>query len=81
MSWKHEIQLRDLDVDQSIEVTCRQCGQTYYQQVAELHGLGKMSYLDEVEKRLSCKHGGCYVTARISLMDNTVADGFVGGLP
>jgi len=81
VSWKQEIQLRDLDADQSIEVTCRQCGQTYYQQVSELLGLGKMFYLDEVEKRLACKHRGCRGGVRLSLMDSTETDGFVGGLP
>jgi hypothetical protein len=81
VSWKQEIQLRDLDADQSIEVTCHRCGQTYYRQVSELLGLGKTSYLDEVEKRLACKQRGCRGGVRLSLMDNAETDGFVGGLP
>ncbi len=81
MTWKHEIQLRDLDGDQAIEVTCRRCGQTYYEQVSNLLGLGKMSYLDEVEKRLACKRRGCRGPVRIALMDSAETDGFVGGLP
>jgi len=81
VTWKHEIQLGDLDADQSIEITCRQCGQTYYRQVAELTGMGKMSYLDEVESRMACKRRGCHGGVRLSLGDNAVTDGFVGGLP
>lgn len=81
MSWKHEVQLRDLDADRSIEVTCRRCGHSYYRQVSELLEWGKMSYLDEVEKRLACQGRGCHGAVRISLMDNAETDGFVGGLP
>ncbi len=81
MTWKHDIQLRDLDDDLSIEIACRRCGQTYYKQVFNLHGLGKMSYLDEVEKRLTCKRRDCHGLVRIALMDSAETDGFVGGLP
>jgi hypothetical protein len=81
VSWKHDIQLRDLDADRSIEVACRRCGQSYYRQVSELLGLGEMSYLDEVEKRLACQRRGCRGGVRLSLMDNAETDGFVGGLP
>lgn len=81
MSWKHGIQLRDLDADQSVEITCRRCGQSYYRPVSALLDGGKMSYLDEVEKRLACTRWGCRGAVRITLMDNAETDGFVGGLP
>lgn len=81
MSWKREIQLRDLAADQPLEITCRRCGWTHYQQALALLGLGGMSYLDEVEKRLTCRQRGCRGPVRIALVDNTVTDGFVGGLP
>ena len=81
MTWKDEIQLRDLDGDQSIEVTCRRCGQTYYEPVSALLGLGEMSYLDEVEKRLVCVRRGCRGQVRIALDGGAATDGFVGGLP
>ena len=81
MTWKQEIQLRDLAAGQSIEIACRQCGQTYYRLVSELLDLGKMSYLDEVEKRLACKRRGCQGRVCVSLMDRAETDGFVGGLP
>ena len=84
MTWKHEIQLRDLDAQQSIEVTCRRCGRTYYEQASALLKHGDMEgylYLNEVEIRLACKHHGCHGPVRITLMDNTETEGFVGGLP
>lgn len=81
MSWKHEIQLRDLDGDRSIEVTCRLCGHTHYEQVSSLLALGEMSYLDEVEMRLACKRRGCRGSVRLALMGTAETDGFVGGLP
>jgi len=81
VTWKHEIQLRDLEAGQSIEVTCRQCGHTYYRQVSELFALGKMLYLNEVERRLACKRRGCHGQVRISLVDGAETDGFVGGMP
>ena len=36
MSWKHEIQLRDLDKDQAVEVLCRRCNDAYYERVSDL---------------------------------------------
>ncbi len=84
MTWKHEIQLCDLDAHQSIEITCRQCGQTYYEQASALLKRGdtmRYAYLNEMEKRLTCKYRGCHGPVRITLMDNTETSGFVGGLP
>ena len=84
MTWKHEIQLRDLDAEQSIEVTCRRCARTYYEQASALLELGDAmgyAYLNEIEKRLACKDRGCRGPVRIALMDNTETGGFVGGLP
>ncbi len=81
MTWKHDLQLRDLEDGRSIEIACRRCGQTYYRQVRELRDLGVLSYLDEVEARLACKRRGCRGGVRISLMDSSETDGFVGGLP
>ena len=84
MTWKHEIQLRDLDAQQSIEVTCRRCGRTYYEQASALLKQGDAMhyvYLNEMEKRLACKYRGCHGPVRITLMDNTETEGFVGGLP
>ena len=81
MSWKRDIQLRDLADEQPVEITCRRCGWTQYQRASALHGFGKMSYLDEMEKRLTCRQRGCNGPVRIALVDKTVTDGFVGGMP
>jgi hypothetical protein len=84
VTWKDELQLRDLDADQSIEVTCRRCARTYYEQASALLEQGdtmRYVYLDEMEKRLACKYRGCQGPVRITLMDNTETEGFVGGLP
>ncbi len=86
MSWKHEIQLRDLDGDQSIEVICRRCNDAYYEVVSNLResaaaGLTPFSYLDEVERSLACKRWGCAGAVTISLAGNAETSAFVGGLP
>ena len=86
MSWKEELQLRDLDGEQSIEVLCRRCGDARYERVAELRdsaamGLTPFSYLDEVEQRLICNHWGCPGPVTIALADNAETSAFVGGLP
>ncbi len=84
MTWKHEIQLRDLDPLQSIEVACRRCGLTCYEQVSALleqDEAMRYAYLNELEKRLACKARGCHGPVRISLVDSTETEGFVGGLP
>ncbi len=36
MSWKRDLQLRDLEDDQSLELTCRLCGHTHYETPARL---------------------------------------------
>ncbi len=86
MSWKHEIQLRDLDGEQSIEVLCRRCRHAHYERVGDLldeavTGLTPFSYLDEVEKRLACKRWGCEGPVTISLAGAAETSAFVGGLP
>ncbi len=87
MSWKHDIQLRDLDGDQSIEVLCRRCNDARYEKVSALleaaaeADLTPFTYLDEVEARLACKRWGCNGPVTISLADGAETSGFVGGLP
>lgn len=84
MTWKDEIQLRDLGPQQSIEVTCRCCERTHYEQVVALLEQDNMTgylYLSEVERDLTCKYRGCHGPVRIILMDNGETEGFVGGLP
>ena len=84
MSWKHEIQLRDLDKDQAVEVLCRRCNDAYYERVSDLldgEDMTPFTYLDEVEYRLACKRWGCAGPVTISLTDGAETSAFVGGLP
>ena len=82
MSWKTNLQLRDLDDDQPIEVTCRICGHTRYAlpQVLKQREDLKHAYLDEVEAALSCKQRGCHGAVRIALSTDAETEGFMGGL-
>ena len=84
MTWKQEIQLRDLDLNQSIEITCNYCNRTYYEQPSILLKQGdsmRYAYLNEIEKRLFCKYRGCNGPVKIALINNTETEGFSGGLP
>ncbi len=96
MSWKQELQLRDLDGSQAIEVLCRKCHHAHYERVADLleaaaegaeeaEGAAKamtpFTYLDEVEALLACHRWGCTGPVTISLADNAETSAFVGGLP
>ena len=86
MSWKQEIQLRDLDGGQAIEVLCRTCNDAHYEQVAallegETQDITPDTYLDEVEARLACRRWGCKGKVTISLADGAETSAFVGGLP
>ena len=84
MTWKHEIQLRDLENNQSIEIICRSCSRTYYEQTSTLLKQDKTThytYLNEVEKLLHCKYRGCHGSVKIVLTSNIETEGFVGGLP
>jgi hypothetical protein len=81
MGWKHDLQLRDLAADLTIEITCRQCSFSYNRQVAELTGLDRSLRLDEVEARLPCRRRGCRGGVRIALVDAEKTEGFVGGMP
>lgn len=81
MSWKTEIQLIDLD-NQKIEVTCKACGHSRYENpylLIKKYGLD-FSYLDEVERTLTCHNRGCHGEVRIALSAEEETEGFVGGL-
>ena len=84
MSWKDEIQLRDLEPGQSIELTCRRCARSRYELAGDLlrqDAAMRYLYLGELEARLACTYRGCRGQVRLSLMDKAETDGFVGGLP
>ena len=81
-SWKEAIQLGDLDDDQRLEMTCRQCGHLHYLTPAVvLAAGGRMTlYLDEIERRARCQSRGCRGAVRLALVRKGDTSGFVGGL-
>lgn len=82
MSWKTEIQVRDLDAQQKIEATCRQCGHVHYLLPAELMRRPELqfTYLDELERDTRCRRRGCAAGVRLALTHVGDTGGFVGGL-
>jgi len=81
MNWKTDIQLIDV-ADQKIEVTCKTCGHSRYENsylLIKKYGLD-FSYMDEVERTLTCHRRGCNGDVRISLSSEEETEGFVGGL-
>jgi len=82
VSWKTELQIIDLDRNQKIEVTCRKCGHSHYENpylLIKKYGLD-FQYLDEVERLLHCHERGCRGDVRIALSASGETEGFVGGL-
>ena len=84
MTWLEDTSLRDLDDNVIIEATCLRCVYVWLQSQVQL--LIKVDHrdvhLDEVAKTLTCPRMGCrYVGARLTLIKNEDASGFVGGMP
>lgn len=83
MSWKKELQLRDLESHQRLEFTCRTCGHVHFGEVDKIKAMfpdGKHIYLDEVESRTKCPSIGCCGKVRLALIHRGRTSGFVGGL-
>lgn len=82
MSWMKNIQVRDLDATQRIEMTCRSCGHVHYLSKAMIcvSPEREFLYLDEVERETVCRQRGCRGGVRLSLSQGRTASGFVGGL-
>jgi hypothetical protein len=82
MNWKTEIQLLDLADNCKLEVTCKKCGHSRYENKYLLitkYGLD-FQYMDEVERLLSCHQRGCDGDVRLALSAQDETEGFVGGL-
>ncbi|MFK7902186.1 MAG: hypothetical protein AB8B49_05010 [Nitratireductor sp.] len=82
MNWQTQLQLIDLEPSQKLEVTCKQCGHSRYEDPQKLittYGLD-FAYLDEVAKVLTCQKRGCSGAVRIALSAEAETEGFVGGL-
>lgn len=82
MSWMRNIQVRDLDERQRLEMTCRQCGHVHYLTRAMIcvSPEREFLYLDEVERETICKARGCRGSVRLSIQSKSATSGFVGGL-
>ena len=83
MTWKTELQLRDLDPAQPIEVTCKECGYGRNEWPEALMVANEdwcYLYLDELEARLCCVQRGCPGAVRVSLAKPGDTEAFVGGM-
>ena len=82
MNWKTDLKLSDLEAGSRIEATCKKCGLTHYEQVAQLLARPGMEhvYLDEAERLLRCASRFCRGPVRIALIHDGKTEGFVGGM-
>lgn len=82
MNWKTDLQLRDLDADQKIELTCKICGAVQIKQAQDYQARIELTFawLDEIERDEICKQRGCYGNVRLSIYHKSEQSGFVGGL-
>ncbi|MEM7621542.1 MAG: hypothetical protein AAF228_14055 [Pseudomonadota bacterium] len=82
MSWKDEIQIRDLDPEQVLEMTCKSCGHVHHYDAADLQEKQDLFSLklSEVEERERCRSWGCSGKVRLSIYHDNSHSGFVGGL-
>ena len=82
MNWKTNLQVRDLEPSQRLEVTCKVCGHVHYltrKQIVQSRERDFL-HLDEVERETICKARGCHGMVRIALIRSGETSGFVGGL-
>ena len=82
MNWKAELQVRDLEPGQRLEMTCKECGHVHYLTREQILCAPEREFLwlDEVEKESVCKARGCHGRVRMALIRKRAASGFVGGL-
>lgn len=82
MNWKTEIQVRDLGLEDRLELICRKCGHLRYVTAKALQARkgASMLYLDEVEVRARCSQRGCDGRMRMAFPPSGETSGFVGGI-
>ncbi len=80
--WKSQIQVRDLDAGQRLEITCRRCGHVHFVTCEQLltEDGAQYLYLDEVERQTKCKARGCGGPIRLAMGHQIKMTGFVGGM-
>lgn len=81
-SWKENIQVRDLDPGQKLEITCKVCGHVHYLTQAMICASKEreFEFLDEVERNEICRARGCRGAVRLAMPRKGDTSGFVGGL-
>ncbi len=82
MSWMRNIQVRDLDDTQRLEMTCKSCGHVHYLTRAMICVAPEREflYLDEIERETICRARGCRGDVRLAMQSKSKTSGFVGGL-
>ena len=82
MNWKTNIQIRDLDAEDRLELTCRKCGTVRWLTGQELRSRKGKEHLTlgEVEMRARCRQRGCGGTTRLAMPAPQDTAGFVGGI-
>jgi hypothetical protein len=82
VNWKSELQVRDLEPGQRLEMTCKTCGHVHYLTPIEIMASPEREflYLDEVERETFCKARRCLGNVRMALIRKDAASGFVGGM-
>lgn len=82
MSWKTQLQVRDLEPKQKLEITCVKCNHSHYITPEQIMCSPEREYLylDEVEKQIICKARGCYGHVRMVLIRPQGTSAFIGGL-
>lgn len=82
MSWKTDLQLRDIDEGQRLEAKCRRCGHTHYVDITAILKSPELQfiYIDELERMTVCKARGCGGAVRLAQVHDSDTEGFVGGM-
>ncbi|EJF89428.1 hypothetical protein [Bartonella tamiae] len=82
MSWKTDLQVRDLENNMKLECTCSQCGYVYYltKKIMCSAPEREFLYLDEIEAQEICHARGCHGAVTLLLVQDRKSSPFVGGL-
>ena len=80
VNWKPELQVRDLEPEQRLEMTCETCGHVHYLIPVEIMASPNGEFLNEVERETYCKARRCLGTVRMAIIRKDSASGFVGGM-
>lgn len=81
-TWKENVQVRDLEAGDRLEMTCKACDHVHYLTRALLCSSPEREflYLDEIEKEATCRARGCRGAVRLAMAPRGDTSAFVGGL-